>query len=277
MGAYRQQLETVSFQPGLTTSNLTIMGPGGTNRVANLNIGENNSGSAYDVGNFIVGAGTFNCSVSNLTMGIHNISDTTAGRAAMATLDLGAAGNFDCLVLTNGQSYANASTYAAVVWIYQHGGNAHFQTMIMGDNASTTAGCNLQSPYYLNGGTLYAQTIQPGNDGAGLSTVSFRGINWTNGTIRNYNSTTALTITGNGSTVPVTISAPGSGNRYFVVDAGLTNTINGPITQVNGTATPVVMSGPGTLDLQGTMDNPVSFAERQQWRCVARQAKQHHA
>ena len=221
-----------------------------------MNIGENNSGTAYDVANIIVGAGTFNCLVSNLTMGIHNISDTTAGRAPMATLDLGAAGNFDCLVLTNGQSLVNASTYAAVVWISQHGGNAHFQTMIMGDSASTTAGCNLQSPYFLNGGTLYAQTIQPGNDGAGLSAASFRGFNWTNGTIRNYNSSTPLTITANGSTVPVTISAPGSGNRFFVVDPGLTNIINGPINQFSGAATPVVMSGPGTLDLQGTMDNP---------------------
>lgn len=106
--------------------------------------------------------------------------------------------------------------------------------------------------------------MQPGIDSSnplGTNTAgSYRTLFWTNGTIQNYDSLTPLTVQAlntNGTTpyTPLVISAPGTGNRFFVVDAGLTNTIQCPITQVNGTHTALVMSGPGTLDLQGVNDN----------------------
>lgn len=252
LSGFRMQTCTMQFQSGLSSSNLSLMGVSGANRVGTITIGNMNSGGSACTGTFDMGAGTLNCQATNLIIAEQNAA-TTLG--ATGTFNLGSPnGSLDVLSVTNARKTATTSASTSTGTINQNGSTAKIGALVMGDNYGTTAGVVIKSAYNLNGGTFSAQTILPGNDGAGTGGGSFRSINWTNGIIKNYDASTPLTILGGGNP-QMTISAPGSGSRFFSVDANLTNSIQCVINQAASSAAAIVKNGAGGLDLLGTADN----------------------
>ena len=254
MGGYRDQTNLMAFQSGLTSPTVTLAGPGGASRISNIFLSVDQSGSIEDSGILDASQGTISCLVSNLTMSEFN----SAAEAYSLVNVSGAASVVDILnlnlVVKDATGGAGGSGVAA---FKQNGGLVKAQTITFANTGGTTNALAsvLQAGYYLNGGTLSAQTIQPGLDDANTNGLaSFRTLFWTNGIIQDYSTSAPLTVVSGGNPA-MAIAVTGNGSRAFVVDAGITNTIECSINQANAANTPVVMNGPGTLDLQGSTSN----------------------
>jgi fibronectin-binding autotransporter adhesin len=233
---------SMSFKSGLVNPKVTIRGTNGMSALPQWNICYLSTGAYAEVATNDFTGGTIDCVVSNLVIGQHIAGANTVG-VGVLTID----GSASSVVATNVtlSQKTGSGNGALVGTINQLNGTVQIQNLLMGDNQGGFA--VIQAAYNLTGGSLLASNI---TIGAGSVNGGFRTINWTNGTIQNYNSTTPLAIASG-----VLISAPGSGNRYFAVGAGLTNVLQNQVSQVAATASPIVMNGPGTLDLQGSVDN----------------------
>ena len=253
LGAYRWATNTLDFQAGLSNPTLTLVGTGGTNRISNMTIGQCQTASP-NTATLDASLGTITCLVSNVLLANFNSGSPAIGTVIMS----GAASVFDVLNLTLLQKDGTATSTTGQATFNQNGGLVKAQTINFGSVFNTNINtATIKAGYNLAGGTLRVQTMQPGTDGIATNlTGSYRTLFWTNGTLQNYDTNTSLTINAGSSVPPVAISASGSGNRFFAVDTNQTITVACAVNQGGGSNTPVVMTGPGTLDLQGTTDNP---------------------
>ena len=234
---------SVNFQSGLTAPILTVRGTNGaSSRAVVVKVGETSSGVRAGEGLLDATGGSLDVLTTNLWISHYiaaaNLTDTSTLTMPGGTLDALS------LILT----YKDGTgTPTLTGTINQRGGTANLKDVMMGTNSSTGA-VVFKPTYNLSGGTLRAGNIYIGGGTASGSSV--RVINWTNGTIQNYDSSTPLTLVSG-----ITISAPGSGSRFFAVDSGLTNTLQNTVSQGASTASALVKNGAGGLDLQGTTDN----------------------
>ena len=87
-------------------------------------------------------------------------------------------------------------------------GMVYAKSVTLADSSTATANCNL------NGGTLQTTSITKG-----LGSATF---NWSDGTIRNYNASSDLSVSGTNN---LTLKLAATGTHAFNIDAGRTGTV----------------------------------------------------
>ncbi|MFD0895240.1 autotransporter-associated beta strand repeat-containing protein [Luteolibacter ambystomatis] len=238
----------VQFAAGLASApTLTLRGTDGTSRVNSLVIGSNSSSVSNDTGKLDMTTGTTASSldalVNNLVIGQ---GTSTANNSATGTVLMGL-GTLDVTTLTIGQKVAaNTGTGAATGTFTVTGGTVKVGSLVLGDrNVTAAAGGNISGTFNLNGGaTLAAQNIQAGSDGTAPTGTMTRAFNWNDGTIRNYDAATDLTVSTN-----LTLAA--TGNHTFQIDTGRTATVSSVISEAASGAT-LTKTGSGTLVFTGS-------------------------
>jgi autotransporter-associated beta strand protein len=244
----------VEFQSGITNGTTSLRGSNGIARMGNLTVGSTSSGVRSGAGTFDVG--TVDASISNTFIGVlgANANNIVSNRLTMA------GGTFDTLnltlgAITNTTISSNGQTSTAI--FQQNGGTVKVQSLVMGDT-QTAVNTNGVGPTYLStynlsasNAVLQAQTIRTGTS-TNYSTNTVRKINFGAGTIRNYDPSTDLTISGLNSTVSGRLEiavASNSSARTFSADANRKITIES--TAVLTSTGNIVKTGTGTLILNG--------------------------
>ena len=111
------------------------------------------------------------------------------------------------------------------------GGTVKVDTLTFNQDDGTG---NAYGQFHLNSGTLAAKTIQPGA-GSGKT------FNWNDGTVKNYDASTDLTIASG-----ITITLAATGTHTFDIGTGRKGTVNSVLGGAGGT---LVKDGAGTLTL----------------------------
>jgi autotransporter-associated beta strand protein len=230
---------------GLTgTPALILRNGAGTGR-ATMNVGSNGSGTngfttAVDLATGYPGGTSLDAMLGTLTLAFTNRGGSNGACGVTATFTMGG-GTLDATSLivaadlaTQISPGATSGTFNLGVTGGAPGGTVKVTTLKLGDQLGTGT---LTSIFNLNhGGTVAAQTIQPG---AGTTTT--RTFNWNDGTIKNYDAATDLTIgAGPGWNLAAT------GTHTFAIDAARSATVNAVLGGTGGT---LVKAGPGTLAL----------------------------
>jgi fibronectin-binding autotransporter adhesin len=234
---------SILFKGGLANPKLTIRGTDGVSALPNWTLGSVSTGVYAETATNDFTGGTIVAVVNNLLIAQH-IAGANNNANGILTID-GAASSLVAANVTLVQKNSTG-TPTLIGALNQLNGAVQIGTLTVGDNAGGSA--IIKAAYNLSAGRLGAQVIQPG--AGAVNAGGFRTVNWTGGTIANYDSVTPLTIYDG-----VTVSAPGAGDRHFSVDSSLVNTLQNQIVQDSATAQPIVKDGAGTLDLQGATDN----------------------
>jgi fibronectin-binding autotransporter adhesin len=203
------------YRTGLSGApSLTIRGTaGGTSRadihIAQITSGTNASNGATGSIDLVTGA---SASVLDARVGTLNIgSRTTGGSSTTANFSMGA-GTLDATSINVGNVTSSTTTLGSSFSV-GNGGLVKVGTLTLGTRSNGT----LTSTFTLGGGAVVAaQTIQ---NGSGTATRAF---NWNDGTIRNYDAATDLTVGSN-----LTLAATGS--HVFEIGTGRTGTVTGAI------------------------------------------------
>ena len=203
------------YRTGLSGApSLTIRGTaGGTSRadihIAQITSGANASNGATGSIDLVTGASG---SVLDARVGSLNIgSRTTGGSSTTASFSMGA-GTLDATSINVGNVTSSTATLGSSFSV-GNGGLVKVGTLTLGTRSNGT----LTSTFTLGGGAVVAaQTIQ---NGSGSATRAF---NWNDGTIRNYDASTDLTVGSN-----LTLAATGS--HVFDIGTGRTGTVTGAI------------------------------------------------
>jgi fibronectin-binding autotransporter adhesin len=242
MGGYKGS-GALSFKSGLSNPTVKIRGTNGVDRLPSLIAGTCSTGAYAESGVADFTGGTIDCTVTNVYVAQH-IAGSANQITGTLTVD-GTASSFDALNVTVSQKTGTGAA-PLIGTINQLNGTMKIANLVMGDNQGGSA--IIKAAYNLSGGTLQASNVQFG--AGAVNSGGFSTINWTNGTIKNYDSSTPLIVASG-----IAISAPGTGSRFFTVDSGLTNTLQNTVSQGSSTASALVKNGAGGLDLQGTTDN----------------------
>jgi autotransporter-associated beta strand protein len=246
---------TGTIQYGTVTApTLTLRGSDGIGAVTTMTIG---SGTST--------ASTVYVSTVNLTGGVTG-STSTALDAKITTLNIGyvtatsgqSGGYTGSLLMGNGTLDAdtiylgrNVTTGGASAQangtLTVTGGTVKAKNLYLGDQQSSTATSTVSGTFNLNGGAnLYAQTIGKG-PGTGTQAAT-RTFNWNNGTIRNYDSSTDLTIGSFGGTA--TFALIGADAHTFDISTGRQGTVHQAISGSGSSG--LTKAGDGTLRLAAT-------------------------
>jgi autotransporter-associated beta strand protein len=206
---------SLSFAGGSSNPTLTVRATDGVSRVPVLNVGEINSGgqSFTRVCTIDTSAGTLDALVDAMIIGNNN-----RGNGADTNNDsrfLMGAGVLDANSITLGQDKTGATgAQISSGTLTIQGGTVKVGNLLLGNRFATLV---VSATVNLNGGgVLAAQSITAGTGAA------TRTINWNDGTIRNYDSATDLTVGAGISTV--TLAA--TGLHAFEIGEGRTGTVN---------------------------------------------------
>jgi autotransporter-associated beta strand protein len=222
----------VFFQDGLADAFLEIRGTNATGR-ADLTIGVANSGLKNGEGYVILTNGTVDARLGTVIIG-QNLANSTSGTGMFSM----ASGVVDATSLILGQRVTvNTAAGSPMGWFQQNGGMVLANTVTIGDRMDASAAASVNGEYQLRGGTLQVGTIQAGG-GSGNVTRRFA---WDAGTIRNYDTSTDLSISG----VGVTLND--AGHHVVEIDAGRTGTVTAAMTGDGN----LVKAGAGLLSLDG--------------------------
>lgn len=246
----------INFQSGQTNPGLKLRGLGGdASAVDNVYVGSTSSGTRSGDGVMDLSAGSLDAKVTNLIINRHGASATST---LTSSLSMGSgtveatnvvlarkSTNFGTGADTTGNPTLNAN-------FTQGGGTVKVSNLVMGENTNSDV-INilpvLKPSYNLNGGTLYAATIDGGVGGFN-STSSVRNLNISGGTLRNYNASTNLTVDGvdssDGGRVSVII---GSAGATLQADASRTIELTAN-TRLGGSGN-LLKTGDGTLVING--------------------------
>lgn len=234
LGTNSKDSANLKFRTGLATGpTLKIRGTGGTDADrANINIatGANgtNSGTGAGTMDLYTGATT---SVLDAMVGTLQIGSRTAGATTHAAVFSMGGGTLDATAINLGNISGGTglnSTFSVT------GGTVKVSTLTLGTQSAGT----LSSTFNLNGGaTLAAQTIQ---NGAGTATRTF---NWNDGTIKNYNGSTDLTVSS-------ALKLAATGTHAFDISSGKSGSVSGVISEAAAGAS-LTKTGAGALTLSG--------------------------
>ena len=192
----------VAFQSGLSTPELKLRGlTGGTTRAGSVFVGSTSSGVRSGDGVMNLSGGTLDAMVTDLVINRHGASATTT---QTSSLTMGG-GSVDATNIVLSRKSTNFGTGAETTGnpvlnanFTQSGGTVKVSNLVMGENTNVDL-INilpvLKPTYNLNGGTLYAATIDGGVGGFN-TTSSIRNFNLNGGTLRNFDSSTNLTMDG---------------------------------------------------------------------------------
>lgn len=245
----------VQFAAGISGGTVTLRGTNAAQRMDILIGRHDSNGVVVDQSYFNSNGGTLDALVGTMTLGVTNDrANAGQGRFTMG------AGLLDATTIVLGRRVSSSNTAmnagASPTGVLElNGGTILVRTITFADKLDTGTLGTVTGIFNFNSGLLRAQTIQ---GGAGTTGVSRR-INWTEGTIETYNSTTDLTIN------DVTLALQGTASRVFNVASGRSITMNGPI--INGTTAPTVAfvkQGTGTLLMGGSGSTHTGNIELQQ-------------
>ncbi|MGC4017320.1 MAG: autotransporter-associated beta strand repeat-containing protein [Luteolibacter sp.] len=219
---------TFQFRTGLASNpTLTIRATNGTGRAA-WNVGTTATGTGtalVDLTTGVTGASQLDALVGTLQVG-----QKTAGANAFTSNFLMGGGTLDATTLNVGTISISGGTLNSTFSVT--GGTVKVTTLNMGTQSSGT----LNSTFNLNSGaTLAAQTIQ---NGSGTATRTF---NWNDGTIKNYDASTDLTVSS-------ALKLAASGSHTFDIGTGRTGTVSGVISEAAAGAS-LTKTGAGQLTL----------------------------
>ena len=208
--------------PGTASPLLNLRGSDGISRVGAVTVG--NRGSSYfatntalvDLVTGVTGASVLDARIGRLTIGDEAYCLTTS-RQLNGTFLMGR-GTLDATNIVVGvKSSASAQSLGIVnaAFFQTNGGTVLAATLTLGDVVSGNSG-TLNAAYHLGGGgTLRAGVVQ---SGAGAASRTF---DWSDGTLRNYDPATSLTI-GSG----LTLTLAGGGVHTLETDANCTSAIS---------------------------------------------------
>ena len=263
---YLRNQGTLKFLAGLTNPSLMLRGTDGSARVGILNVGEINGGGTTTVRNSLIDTttGTLDALVDTMILA-YNIRTGSSTVANTASFLMGS-GTLDANSITLAKDITGSSTSGGgarniIGNLTVAGGTVKIGTLTLADRLVNT----MTATFTLNsGGTLAAQLIKPGNS------TATRTFNWNDGTIKNYDASTDLTI----NTGLTTFNLAGTGLHAFDISTGRTGTVSqilsgtGALTKLGtGTLTLAVANtftgntavNAGTLLLTGSLAGPTSF------------------
>lgn len=235
----------VDFQSGLTAPSLKLRAADGTSAMTTWKIGETSSGSRRGEGTVNLTGGTLDALVTNLSIGRHvsnaNINDTSSltmpgGSLSATTIVIAEKTGTGTPVLTS--------------TLTQGGGTVTAGTITLGKDAGGGATSRLLPTYNLNGGTLYATTINTG--GGAYAADSSRNLNLAGGTLRNV-AGGGLSINGEGTAASSLIHLNVTSASTIHADASQTVAL-GANTALNGSGN-LSKDGSGTLVIGGASSN----------------------
>jgi fibronectin-binding autotransporter adhesin len=227
----------LKFVPGLTNPTLMIRGAtGGSSRATTMRVGYVNGSDYANYAATVdlttgVTSSTLDAMIGALTVGHRDSGAGSFANAGNGTFTFGS-GTLDATSIILGETGAPANKLSTGN-LTVHGGTVKVGTMTLGNDIG---GSTATGNFTINSGAqVYAQTI---TSGVGSSVAT---INWNNGTIHNYDSSTDLSIT---SAVD-TFALLTAGSHIFDIDSGRTATISAIMSDV-GALTKI---GTGTLTL----------------------------
>jgi autotransporter-associated beta strand protein len=236
----------LNFRSGLTAPTVTIRDASGGS-TASITVGS--SGSQGTISTMDLSGSTMDIMANNLTLGLANRgqSGSPSNPAVSGTAILGA-GNAAFTTVVLGQMTLSTSGYNSTGVMTTNGGAVSIQTLTIADKVST-AGNSITGTFNLNGGTtLSAQTIQAGTQATGGTQT--RTINWNDGTIKNYDAATDLSVNAGSGSSALTIKLAATGTHTFDIDSGRTATV-APVLANATTDGTLTKAGAGTLVLSG--------------------------
>ena len=255
LGGYRGCSNNITYQAGLSSPGLRLRATNGVSRAGDIIVSQGSSGTGT------LQTNNFDFGVADVLAGSLILGDNVqAGAGVNITGNMTMSGgtlDATSIVLGRNNTAAVPSNVGNLTGSFtQSGGQVTVSTLTFGNVIApgdpTGTLPNFISTYTLNGGgTLAAQTLNANPGGLAIRNTSVRSLVWNNGTLRNYDASTDLTISGANL-----IASTTNAGRVFLVDAGRTITVLSAINQGSLYALPIVKNGPGTLDLQGTTDNP---------------------
>lgn len=237
----------ITLQSGLTSPTVTIRGTaGGATAVPVAILGDTSSGARSGEGLLNLNGATVDALFGTVVIGRHIANSANSSTSAI----LFSSGTLQIQSGTLGVM-TGTGTPTISASITQGGGEGRVQALTLGLNTNGTATSlpNLQSAYNLNGGTLFAGSI---TSGTGLSgAASRRTITINGGTLRNFDSSTDLTVAGLDATVNGQLTLQlGAAGGTFEADAGRSITLGG-FTAVTGSGG-LVKVGAGGLVVGGS-------------------------
>ena len=222
-------------------------------------VGYDSAGAQSQYGVLDTSSGTIDARVGTMTIGSYAAGSGSA--TATGTLTI-AAGTVDATNLILAQSKATGTGAGGVASgiVNQQGGTIRAAALTLGTIANTAQTATTLNATYNLGTASSAALLQSSLISAGAltatasNTTATRSINFTNGTIQNFNdgagTVTDLNITGANASANglVNINLASTGTHNFLVDMGQTTTIQSTaiLSGVGGTLT---KTGNGTLRL----------------------------
>ena len=246
---------TIDLQSGLTAPTVSLRNTAGlASRVTLVTVGENGAGGTTSgFGLIDLTGATLDGRVSDLVVGkgaSASTAPTVNGTFRMGNGTLDVVNLYLCKDENGGFNDNNGT-------LTQAGGAVKAQTLTMGTSlaaATNSTGNPILKPTYnlSTGAVLYAQAIIGGSGAFGAASV--RNMNLSNGTLRNYDAATDLTVSGlagAGGTLNLVLM-PATTNT-LTVDAGRTITLNPTAVLTNSGA--LVKDGPGTFTVNSVNNN----------------------
>jgi len=222
----------ILFQDGLADAFLEIRGTNAAAR-ADLTAGVANSGFKNGEGFIILTNGTVDARLGTVIIG-QNLANARSGTGVFSM----ASGVVDVTSLTLGQRVTVTTAAGSPMgWFEQRGGTVLAGTITIGDRMDASAAASVNGEYQLRGGTLRVGTIQAGG-GSGNVTRRFV---WDAGTIRTYDASTDLSISG------VDFTLNNVGHHVVEIDSGRTGTVTAALAGAGN----LVKAGAGVLSLDG--------------------------
>ncbi len=237
------------FATGLTAPTVSLRNTNGpSSRVRLIRVGSNTGTSGTTViGQMKLSAGNVDILVNDLVVGSGESANTSTYYLGVFGYFMMGGGTLDatnlCICLnTNGGYNDNTSSFT------QSSGTVKAQTLTMGRSTASTVKSGhpvLKATYSMGtDAVLYAQTIACGIGAFGPS--SLRTLNLSNSTLRNYDATTNLLISGvegTGGTLSIVLAS--ATTNTFYADTDQTITVE-PTAVISGSGA-VAKDGPGTL------------------------------
>jgi fibronectin-binding autotransporter adhesin len=256
VGATRANASVV-FQSGLVTPAVTLRAlTGGSDRMASLLVGLNGAGgTAGNTQHADFSLGAIDARITTLTVSQGQSAATTGTPPTVfGTFSMGT-GTLDATSITISDNIAGGFNQTNTGTFNQQAGTVKVGTLTLGKKIGTTgtaAAPRLLPTYHLGtsttSGTLLASSITAGTGTVAANTT--RSLNINNGTIRNFDASTDLTINGTGAAGTgnnIVITLVTGGTAAFEADALRSITL-GANTGISGAGS-LTKAGAGTLNL----------------------------
>lgn len=243
---------SVVFQSGLVTPTVTLRAlTGGSDRMANFIVGNNSAGgTGGNTQHADFSLGSIDARVTNLI--VSQGASTGANIPSVnGTFTMGL-GTIDATSIILSDNTAGGGNTANTANFNQRAGTVTVNTLTLGRRVGAAAAPRLLATYNLGtsstSGTLFASSITAGS--GSVATTTARTLNINNGTIRNLDSSTDLTINGTGAAGTgnnIVITLASGGTATFEADASRSITL-GANTGISGAGS-LTKAGAGTLNL----------------------------